>query len=102
MSACDIDEAVLLNQDAVSFVDLEQQYWQALKQFIEKMNEYSNIGDKIEYMLSEINCAKALYNEILENLSDSKEVYSRIKTQAKHLDVWSIGIETLKNRISLV
>ncbi len=97
-----IDGNVVNDQDAISFVDLEQQYWEALYLFINKINKYSNISDKVKFVLDEINKAKNLYNNILNGLSNKKEVYDRIKSDAKHLDAWIMGIETLKKRISLI
>lgn len=102
VTGCDIDDNVMNNQDAISFVDLEQQYWQALSLFIDRINKYDNLSDKIKFVLNEINSAKNLYNDILNNLIENKEAYNRIKSESKHLDSWIMGIETFKNRISLI
>ncbi len=102
LTGCDIDNDVIYNQDAISFVDLEHQYWQALFLFIGRLNKYDNLSDKIKFVLKEINSAKNLYNEILNKLVENKEAYNRIKSDSKHLDAWIMGIETFKNRISLI
>lgn len=103
LSDCDIDEYILDNQDSVSFVDLEQQYWQALSIFIDKINTRSTVSEKVDFVLSEIRHAKTLYNDILESLTDDdRETYNRIKSNACHLDPWIMAIETFKNRISLI
>lgn len=102
LSGCYIDEYVLYDQDEVSFVDLEQQYWQALSIFIKKLNQYQTLSEKTDFLLSEINSAKELYNKILETLSADKVAYDRIKVNSKHLDSWIMGIETFKKRISLI
>ena len=90
------------NQDTISFVDLEQQYWQALSIFIDKVNLCHSLPQKISFVLSEIAYAKELYNEILDSLSDDRETYNRIKAGSKHLDSWIMAIETFKKRISLI
>ncbi|MGN1167760.1 MAG: hypothetical protein ACI4S2_15185 [Lachnospiraceae bacterium] len=103
LSDCDIDEYILDDQDSVSFVDLEQQYWQALSIFIDKINTRSTVSEKVDFVLSEIRHAKTLYNDILESLTDDdRETYNRIKSNASHLDPWIMAIETFKNRISLL
>ena len=102
LMGCDVDNDVMNNQDAISFVDLEQQYWQALSLFINRINKYENLSDKIKFVLNEINNAKNLYSEILNNLTENREAYKRIKQESKHLDSWIMGIETFKNRISLI
>lgn len=102
LSGCDIDEFILYDRDAISFVDLEQQYWQALSIFVDRLNQYPSLNEKTEFMISELNRSKKLYDRILETLSNDKEAYNRIKTNSKHLDSWIMGIETFKKRISLL
>lgn len=102
LSHCNIDNEVIYNQDAISFVDLEQQYWQSLSLFINILNTNNNLSDKLKFILKELIKAKDLYNEILSHLSDTKEVYNRIKSDSKHLDAWIMAIETFKTRISLI
>lgn len=102
LSGCSIDIDMVEDPETISFVDLEQQYWQALSMFIAKTNTYPTIVDKTNFVLSEINKAKALYGHILESISKEKELYGRIKSNAKHLDSWIMAIETFKNRISLL
>ncbi len=103
LSKCSIDEYMVEDQDAISFVDLELQYWEALNKFIEEVNSYETLADKIKFVLSQINNAKDLYKVILENLEDhNKEAYNRIKAESKHLDSWIMGIETFKNRVAII
>lgn len=104
LSSCSIDKYMIEYQDAISFVDLELQYWEALNKFIEQVNSYHRLTDKIKYVLMRITEAKELYNSILEKLenNDNKEAYSRIKTESKHLDSWIMGIETFKNRVGII
>lgn len=102
LSGCDIDEYMYDNQDSISFVDLEQQYWQALSVFFEKLNSYSTISEKIAFVLSEIIQAKELYNKILSSFAADKIIYDKIKTNMKHLDSWIMGIEIFKKRILLL
>ncbi len=102
LSGCDIDEDVKYDQDAISFVDLEQQYWQALHIFISEVNDFEELSDKINYVQGAIKESKKLYSEILENLVQNKEIYNRIKIESKHLDSWILGIEMFKKRIALI
>lgn len=101
LSGCRIDEYVLENQDAVSYVDLEQQYWEALSTFIYRLNACGSVKQRIEFMLNQIEQARNSYEEILSKLTNPID-YNRIKIVAKHLDSWKMGIETFKNRISIV
>lgn len=102
LSGCGIDDWMIDRQDSISFVDLEQQYWEAISIFIGKLNNQESLQQKINFMLSEIEHAKDVYNDILESLSTDKIAYNRIKNDSKHLDSWMMGIETFKNRISLL
>lgn len=102
LSGCQVDRNMLENQEAISYVDLELQYWEALHGFIIELNEIEGIPGKIKYMLQHINRARSLYGRILEALSEDKEIYGRIKGQAKHLDVWVMSIEAFKNRLSIL
>lgn len=102
LSGCDIDQYMYDDQDDISFVDLEQQYWQALTLFMNELAQYNTLPEKIDFVLSEINHAKELYTQILATLSHDKESYDRIKVNSKHLDSWIMGIETFKKRISLI
>ena len=101
LSGCIIDEYMSNSQDSISFVDLEQQYWQALSIIIEQINHYNSLSDRINHVLSELTNAKKLYASILNTLTDNKEAFNRIKSTSKHLDSWIMGIEAFKNRISL-
>lgn len=105
LSGCNIDADVMYNPESVSFVDLEHQYWQALSQFIDIINNCDSLNTKIDFVLTGIDHAKELYNKILSALSElpySKESYNRMKATSKHLDSWAMGIETFRNRISLL
>ena len=102
LSGCDIDKYVIGDPDAISFVDLEHQYWQALNLFIDEINTYNTLSEKTNFILSKSNHAKELYNNILDSLSGNREAYNQVKVTSKHLDSWIMGIETFKNRISLI
>lgn len=106
LSNCDIDATLLDNPESISFVDLEHQYWQALSQYIERLNSCDTLQEKLNLVLTEIGQAKELYTEILSKLPElayvTPDSYNRIKAASRHLDSWVMGIETFKNRISLL
>lgn len=81
LSGCIIDEYMSNSQDSISFVDLEQQYWQALSIIIEQINHYNSLSDRINHVLSELTNAKKLYASILNTLTDNKEAFNRIKSK---------------------
>lgn len=102
LSQCNIDEDMVYDQDSISYVDLEQQYWEALSLFIEELNTCDTVNQKVNYVLSEISNAKMLYNRILASLVHEPVIYKHVKVHAKHLDAWFLAIETFKKRISLL
>ncbi|NRY60866.1 hypothetical protein [Clostridium beijerinckii] len=99
LSGTSFDEAVADDLESVSFVDLEQQYWEAINNCIRDINE-SN--EKIEYTIELIKDAKELYSDILARNSSAVELCSRIKKASSHLDVWITAILLFKRRASIV
>ena len=99
LSGGSFDEAIINDLESLSFVDLEQQYWESIASCIGDINESNN---KIEYTMKLIDNAKILYNEILRKNSSSVELCSRIKKASSHLDLWNTAIVLFKSRASIV
>lgn len=99
LSGTSFDGAVLEDLESLSFVDLEQQYWEAINKCIKKINESD---EKIELVSKLIESAKKLYGEILKEYSSSIELCHRIKKASSHLDIWTTAIVLFKRRASIV
>ncbi len=96
------DVVALEDQDNVSFVDLEQQYWEALHNIIIEINQKETILEKIEYMKQCIEKSRNIYEEILSATSDKKEVQNRVRLEFKHIDDWQFAIELFEKKVALL
>lgn len=99
LSGTSFDKAVIDDLESLSFVDLEQQYWEAINICIKNITQSDQ---KIEFMLKLIENAKKLYSEILQKNTASVELCHRIKKASSHLDVWSTAVLLFKRRASIV
>lgn len=90
------------DQDNVSFVDLEQQYWEALHNMISEINKKRTVLEKVNYVKECIKEARGIYDEILSVTKDKKEVQNRIKLEFKHIDDWQFAIELFENKVALL
>lgn len=95
LSGTSFDERFLVHEDSLSFVDLEQQYWESLRNSFNSLNECGSLEKRIIYMNSLIDNAIKLYDSICDelNIRDEKTALSRIKSVSKHLYSWQLAIE---------
>lgn len=96
------DAVALEDQDNVSFVDLEQQYWEALHNIIIEINKKGTIFEKVKYIKQCIEKSRNIYEEILSVTSDKKEVQNRVRLEFKHIDDWQFAIELFEKKVALL
>lgn len=101
-SNTEYDSVAIEDQDNVSFVDLEQQYWRALWNEIKVINDKESIESKIKYIKERITIARKIYEDILSVTTDKGEVQNRVKMAFKHIDDWQFGIELFEKKASLI
>jgi hypothetical protein len=105
LSQTSLDEVFLKNQDALSFVDLEQQYWESLSNIFQKLNECGSLNNRINYVKELIENAVIQYEDICTELNKKEEkiALSRIKSISKHLYSWQIAIDLfVKNEMIIL
>lgn len=96
------DLIAIEDQDNVSFVDLEQQYWEALHNIITEINQKESILEKVKYVKKCIEKSRNIYDEILNVTENKKEVQNRIKLEFKHIDDWQFAIELFEKKVALL
>lgn len=96
------DKVAIDDQDNVSFVDLEQQYWEAINNIIQQINRLSNVSEKIKYVKNCIAISRSIFEEIIKSTEDKKEVQNRIKLEFKHIDDWQFAIELFEKKVALL
>lgn len=99
ISNTSFDSQFLNNESSLSFVDLELEYWEALKNVISKIDEIIRIEDRINYVQGLIIEAYKKYQKVCQalELADEQEALKRIKANSKHLLIWQAAIDLFKN-----
>lgn len=96
------DSIAIEDQDNVSFVDLEQQYWEALHNIVTEINQKETILEKVKYMKQCIEKSRNIYDEMLNSTENKREVQNRIKLEFKHIDDWQFAIELFEKKVALL
>lgn len=96
------DSIAIKDQDNVSFVDLEQQYWEALHNIVTEINQKETILEKVKYMKQCIEKSRNIYDEMLNITENKREVQNRIKLEFKHIDDWQFAIELFEKKVALL
>ena len=96
------DSIAIEDQDNVSFVDLEQQYWEALHNIATEINQKETILEKVKYMKQCIEKSRNIYDEMLNSTENKREVQNRIKLEFKHIDDWQFAIELFEKKVALL
>ncbi len=99
-TAC--DEKALEDEDNVSFVDLEHQYWEALSNILSEINKEETLVDKIKFVKNRISISREILEKIM-NVTQNKEiVQDKVKNAFKHIDDWGFAIELFEKKASLI
>lgn len=96
------DSIAIEDQDNVSFVDLEQQYWEALHNIVTEINQKETILEKVKYMKQCIEKSRNIYDEMLNSTENKREVQNRIKLEFKHIDDWQFAIKLFEKKVALL
>ena len=99
ISGTKYDSQFVENKNSLSFVDLEQEYWESLNIIFAILNRLPEISQKIKYIQEMIEKAIVLYQKVCLELEQKDEIESqrRIKTNFKHLMVWQAAIDLFRN-----
>lgn len=100
LSETEFDLTYEIDEDQVSFVDLEHQYWESINKGIQNFEDIEDINEKIELMNSMIENALSMYQTVIQTLDsrNEKEAVSRIRTASKHLGTWLAAIDKFKTQ----
>lgn len=98
-SGSSYDERFINDENSLSFVDLEHEYWETLKIMFVQLDSITDIKGKIEYVQESINKAINIYQKVCQQLDvlGEQESLRRIKMNAKHLFIWQTAIELFKD-----
>lgn len=104
LSETDFDLTYEIDEDQVSFVDLEHQYWESINKGIQIFEDIEDISDKIELMSSMIENSLSMYQTVIQVLDsrNEKEAVSRIRTASKHLVTWLAAIDKFKTQALII
>jgi len=98
ISGTDYDDSFLYGEDLLSFVDLEHQYWQSLKNVFDELESISNLAERVSYIQDSISKAQEIYKKVCKKLDERNEQESlkRIKSASKHLLSWKVAIDLFR------
>lgn len=96
------DKSALEDEDNVSFVDLEQQYWEALSIILSEINNQNTLEYKIKFVKNRISNSREILEKIINATHDKVFVQEKVKNAFKHIDDWSFGIELFEKKASLI
>ena len=98
LSGTKCDSELLTDDDVLSFVDLEHQYWESLNQSFGFFESSDDITGRIDVMRAMINEALAKYKKVINRLDSmgEREASNRIKLTSKHLITWLAAIDIFK------
>lgn len=104
LSGTAYDDAIKVDSDLVSFVDLEHQYWESIKLNLLTFEKTGDITERINLMRSQIKGAIELYKKVIDFLEEQgeKEASNRIKSVSKHLVTWLDAIDIFKSNALIV
>lgn len=96
------DKIALEDEDNVSFVDLEHQYWEALYNLLSEINKEDSIEDKIRFVKSRISQSREILEKIMKVIQNKEVVQDKVKNAFKHIDDWGFAIELFEKKASLI
>ena len=96
------DDLAFSDANSVSFVDLEQQYWEGLSNLINKFNQIDRVENKIKNLKQSILDAIALSEEICNSIPDFVELKNIFKNNTSHLREWLFAVEMFTKKASIL
>ena len=95
LSGSSYDTRLIESSESLSFVDLEQQYWESISKGVLMISEATTIEERIVNMRTAINNAIQLYKKAIDVLNENDELESakRLKNASKHLVTWLDAID---------
>lgn len=95
LSNTSYDGIFLENEEVLSFVDLEHQYWESLNNVFNVLDAKEDLVERITYVQTLIKNAQRIYGEVSEELDsmDYQESLKRIRSVSKHLLSWQVAID---------
>lgn len=104
LSNTHFDESHDIDEDSVSFVDLEHQYWESLSKILGDFSSIDNIQERLILINLLIEDALEKYQKVIQVLDkkNEKEAVTRIRTASKHLVTWLSAIDKFKNQSVII
>lgn len=104
LSNTHFDESHDIDEDSVSFVDLEHQYWESLNKILGDFSSIDNIQERLILINLLIEDALEKYQKVIQVLDkkNEKEAVTRIRTASKHLVTWLSAIDKFKNQSVII
>ncbi len=104
LSNTSYDNIFLIDEDMLSFVDLEHQYWESLHNIFSILNDYELLSDRIVFVQELIKKAQGIFRDVCEELNskDEQESLRRIKSVSKHLLSWQVAIDLFKKNEMII
>lgn len=96
------DDLAFSDMDSVSFVDLEQQFWESLSNLINQFNQLETIEEKLKKLKENIMSAISLSDEICNSIPDFSELKNYIRTNTSHLREWLFALEMFIKKASIL
>lgn len=98
------DEIHNIDEDSVSFVDLEHQYWESISNILDEFSSIRNIQKRLTFINHLIEDALEKYQKVIQVLDkkNEKEAVTRIRTASKHLVTWLSAIDKFKNQSVII
>lgn len=100
ISNTQFDALHTIDEDSVSFVDLEHQYWESINKVLGEFSGIESIQERLSTMNNMIEEALEKYQMVIQVLDkqNEKETVTRIRTASKHLVSWLSAIDKFKNQ----
>jgi hypothetical protein len=104
LSNTEFDRIHRIDEDSVSFVDLEHQYWESISKVLGELSGFEDIQNRLNVMNQMIGEALEKYQKVIQVLDKNNEkvAVTRIRTASKHLASWLSAIDKFKNQSMII
>jgi len=96
------DDLAFNDIDSVSFVDLEQQFWEALNGVINEYNQDEFAEVKLKKLKQKILDSISLSEEICDSIPNAVELRKIFKNNTSHLKEWLFALEMFIKKASIL